>query len=224
MNIRRVATRWVVLVIAGLVVAIDQAAKAAARAALPTCVARGCAHLRLLGVDLVRVDNAGSALGFAQGRGVWIVVALVATIVATLVALRSVDPLSTTGAALLAGGGVANLLDRLATGGVTDFIRAGRVVYNPADLFLLIGMVVLTMGRMRAGHGADAAAGPLLRTASSARLVRRHHVSGIGERREHDRVSELEDFAALQLGDPLGSGREPDHRPNGLTVDEGPVG
>jgi signal peptidase II len=166
-------TRWVALVLATLVVAIDQAAKVAVRAALPACAPRDCARLRWLGIELVRVNNAGSALGFAQGRGIWIVFALAATIVATVAALRSTSAGSTMGAALLAGGGVANLVDRLAVGGVTDFVRAGRVVYNLADVFLLVGMIVLTIDRARHVRRVAAPSGPSLGTANSARLVRR---------------------------------------------------
>ena len=51
-------------------------------------------------------------------------------------------------AALVIGGALSNLLDRILLGSVRDFILVGPVVFNAADLAVVAGLaVVLITGR-----------------------------------------------------------------------------
>lgn len=133
--------------------ALDQATKALARALL----AEGH-RLSFLG-DVLRLElvhNAGAFLGLGANlppavRGAvltWGVLILAAW--AAWVALVRPGPLATTvGAALVAGGGLGNLWDRLAAGGlVTDFMNLGvdgvrTGIFNVADLAIMAGLVLL---------------------------------------------------------------------------------
>jgi signal peptidase II len=65
------------------------------------------------------------------------------------------------GYALVAGGALGNLVDRLHDGAVTDFVR-WRIhdhrwpIFNLADAALLIGVVLLVIGGMRSRRSAPA--------------------------------------------------------------------
>ena len=86
-----------------VVVLLDQLTKTAARLLLPTCLTHGCPRVKVLGlVELARVGNAGSALGFAQGLWVWTAVAVVGLFGTVVLARRSADRVVVLGAALLA--------------------------------------------------------------------------------------------------------------------------
>src|SRR5437870_3823976 len=108
--------------IALLVTAVDQALKAFVRQHLAVCHAllvRGCPRLELAGpLGLVRAENAGSAFGFYQGLGLWVLVGALALLLIPLYG-RRLRP-GHLGAALAvglqAGGALGNLLDRLLYG------------------------------------------------------------------------------------------------------------
>ncbi len=54
------------------------------------------------------------------------------------------------GAAFLLTGGLGNLYDRLAVGGVVDtFALAGSLYFNLADIYLLIGLILLALVNWR---------------------------------------------------------------------------
>lgn len=148
-----------------LVVIADQATKVAVRHLMPP----GAAARTLVPglIDLVHVENTGAA--FNVGRGLtWLFVAC--AVAAFLLAaylvwardlpLRLVFPL-----AAVAGGGAGNMIDRLATGSVTDFLAATFVdfpVFNVADVFVTCGVVASVLlylrweaERDRAGHDGD---------------------------------------------------------------------
>jgi lipoprotein signal peptidase len=148
-------------VIACIVAAVDELAKAAVRLTLAPCAhppLSACQRISLghfLGV--MRADNAGSALGFFQGLGLWTVMG------AAAVALVWCFPRWGRGSrvlavatGLLAGGAVGNLLDRVVYGRVTDFIdvRVGQgtsgFVLNPADVALAVGAILATVALYRA--------------------------------------------------------------------------
>jgi lipoprotein signal peptidase len=138
------------IVLAFLVVSIDQLTKTAARLLLPECRTHGCPQVRVLGsVELARVGNAGSALGFAQGLRVWTVLALAGLVGAGVLTRRSRDRAVVLGATLLAAGASANLADRLIAGAVTDFIWGGPIVFNLADVALVLGAIAMTVGLYR---------------------------------------------------------------------------
>jgi signal peptidase II len=140
------------------VILADALTKAIARVALPLCEARTCRELTVIGpFHLVRVRNAGSALGFLPGLWLWALVAAAGVCLVPILARRSADPTMVLGASLLAAGGLGNLLDRVFAGAVTDFIHAGvPVVFNVADVALVIG--ALWMSRALASTPAPARA------------------------------------------------------------------
>jgi len=128
------------------VILADAVTKTIARIALPLCEARQCRELSVLGpLHLVRVRNAGSALGFLPGLWLWALVAIGGVCLVPILARRSSDPRMLLGASLLAAGGLANLLDRMFAGAVTDFIHAGfPIVFNVADVALIVGAVSMS--------------------------------------------------------------------------------
>ncbi len=124
-------------------------------------------------MDLSLVFNEGAAFGLGEG-GAWLFVALAAAIAlacaAYVVAGRPGAALSAALGAV-AGGGVGNLVDRVATGAVTDFFKTTFVdfaVFNVADVAITCGFVVAFVlfwredaarGRVEAPAGAGERAG-----------------------------------------------------------------
>jgi len=133
------------LAVAAAVLALDQFTKAIALSHLA-----GRAPVPLLGefVRLSLVHNTGSAFGLVQAGGVLIVVGFACCLLLPALVLLRRD-LPRFQVALLAavwGGSVGNLLDRLRTGGVTDFIDL-RVwpVFNVADIAITVGFAALAI-------------------------------------------------------------------------------
>ena len=133
--------------VAGAVFVVDQLTKTWVRSTLDGCTlspGQSCATSDLPGpVDLLHTNNAGSALGFSQGLVVWTVLAGLALMLLPPIASRG-GKWGLLGAALLAGGALGNLADRVRLGGVTDFLDVGVVVINFADVSLLIGVIIST--------------------------------------------------------------------------------
>jgi signal peptidase II len=132
------------------VVAVDELTKSLARAFLPLAEQIDGRGPRVAGlVGLERVQNAGSVGGVDQGRGLWMVVALGGLLITCLLGrsqLRRSNH-AVTAAGLLLGGALGNVADRLATGGVTDFVALGTAthgaVLNGADIALATGALML---------------------------------------------------------------------------------
>jgi signal peptidase II len=145
------------LLIAALIIALavtcDQAAKQAARLTL-----RGAGVTRVAGdfVVLVYAENDGAFLGLGSTwprplRVVLLSVLPSLVIIAACVALVRKRPGGLSGFALVIGGGMGNLIDRLARDGrVTDFLNVGvgpirTGIFNLADLFLMVGVALLLL-------------------------------------------------------------------------------
>jgi len=129
------------------VVAADQAAKALAEAKLP--FAQAIDVLPFLA--LYRVHNTGIAFSMFAGSGV-VLTALILAVSAIVIAfwLRSHDGghVAAIGFALILGGAIGNLIDRLRLGHVVDFLllHIGTwtlFVFNLADAALTLGPVLL---------------------------------------------------------------------------------
>lgn len=140
---------WRALLVAGVVVAIDQAAKQIAIEQL-----RGRAPVDLpLGFELDYVTNTGIAFGLlSDGQGL-----VIAVTVATLALLgawlaRSPGrPWLWLAAGLLAGGALGNLADRVREGAVVDYLDPPRwPAFNLADIAIAAGVVLLVISQARA--------------------------------------------------------------------------
>ena len=158
--------------LATLVVALDRWTKHWASTSLPFSE-----PIRLVGdyVRLTYTRNSGVAFGIGQGTGfpyyVFSLVAIVAILWMFLRGRAGQDPVRRVSLALILGGAVGNLVDRVTSGEVVDFIEVGIPqwhwpVFNVADSAVTVGVLlfalVWTRGRetpQAAGGGAPDAAG-----------------------------------------------------------------
>lgn len=129
-----------------LLLAVDQAVKAWARAGLdPAAVVTLVPHV--LGLTLVQ--NGGAAFGMMQGATILLVVCAVAVTAGCCVALRRFEPANPAeviALGMISSGGVGNAIDRVSQGSVTDmltFLFMNFPVFNVADVALTCGFVIL---------------------------------------------------------------------------------
>jgi signal peptidase II len=130
------------LAVVVLIVVLDRITKAL----VVSGIAVGDVHKFLPGIRLVHVRNAGVAFGFLSGGGALV---LALTLIALCVLLvyfvrHPTRPLLWLPTGMLVGGAVGNLIDRLATGSVTDFIKLPFwPAFNVADMSITLGVLVL---------------------------------------------------------------------------------
>ena len=136
------------------VVALDQATKAAAVAAID----RGESITIAPGLDLTNVRNTGIAFGALSGGGAPVVV-LTAAALALLtgyLALRHATRLAWLPAGMLLGGALGNLADRAREGTVIDFLDPiAWPAFNVADAAIVggvVGLVYVESRRPRPGR------------------------------------------------------------------------
>ena len=106
----------------------------------------------VLGAHLSLSHNSGVAFGALASAPDGLVLATVAICVAVLgtALLRGWLPASGLAAGLLAGGALANVLDRAGDGRVTDFIAMPYwPAFNVADIAVTLGVVALVAGVAR---------------------------------------------------------------------------
>lgn len=137
-----------VIVVALIVTALDAVTKAWARYAL----ANGDVHVA--GSVWLRLQyNSGMSFSFNRsGPLLTTVVTVVIATVAMVVGLNASPGVATAGFGLLLGGGIANVVDRLAANPhqVTDFIALGSFpVFNLADASITAGFVVLLVASLQ---------------------------------------------------------------------------
>jgi signal peptidase II len=99
-------------------------------------------------VELDYGENDGIAFGLLSDASgiVWVLVSLAMLGMAALVwmSLQSASPEMAIAMGLIAGGGLANLIDRLAGGHVVDFVSLWRwPSFNLADASITIGVALL---------------------------------------------------------------------------------
>jgi len=98
-------------------------------------------------IRLTRVHNIGGALGIFPGSGaLFLAVSIVVSAVIVFLLLRhkTQGVIMGTGLALLLGGAVGNLIDRLAYGYVLDFLEIrGLFVNNFADVCVSVGTALV---------------------------------------------------------------------------------
>lgn len=149
---------WVVAVVVGVVV-LDQCTKAWAVDRL----ARGPIWLVGDDVGLRLSRNPGGAFSMFQGSTPLLaVVAIVFAVILARAAARTRHPLTLVALALVLGGALGNLGDRLARspgvlrGAVVDFVAVGAFpAFNVADTAITVGAVLLVVAILA---GADAPA------------------------------------------------------------------
>ena len=135
------------------VILLDQLSKAWVRATIDVGES-----IRVLGpLSLTRVENTGSVFGIGQGYILIPIVASIAVLVLIPFALRHVrlryghvpSHIEAVCIALIAGGAIGNLIDRVALSCVTDFIDIELLpgihwpFFNFADSCIVVGTLVL---------------------------------------------------------------------------------
>jgi signal peptidase II len=131
-----------VAVLVVVVLISDQVTKHAVIADIPA----GTSQKFLPAVNLVHIHNSGVAFGFFAGGGA-IVLVLTLTALAALVVYflrRPTRPWLWLPTGLLVGGAVGNLIDRLAHGYVTDFVKLPAwPAFNISDMAITFGVLSL---------------------------------------------------------------------------------
>ena len=127
------------------VVALDQAAKAAVRELLEVGEREWLAEF----FAFSHVLNDGGAFGFFSGGNAWLTVASAAAM-GVVLAFHFYPPvrhwLVQAGLALIMGGAIGNLLDRIYQGSVTDFIDFIHFpAFNVADAAINVGVAALVI-------------------------------------------------------------------------------
>ncbi len=144
------------LALAALVVAVDQASKYAVTSSLRSGEFREVTGF----FNLVLAYNRGAAFSFLSDAGGWqrplfIVVAAVAVaVIATLLAKHADERLFCTGLALILGGALGNVCDRVVLGHVVDFLDFHALgwhfwAFNVADSAISVGAAVLILDGLR---------------------------------------------------------------------------
>ena len=138
----------------GAVLVADQLTKHFVR----SDIALGQVNKVVPGLNLVHVRNTGVAFGFFSGGGALVLAFTLAALAVLLgyFAMRPDRPWLWLPAGLLTGGALGNLLDRIANGAVTDFIKLPFwPAFNVADMAITFGVLallyVLEGGRRDAG-------------------------------------------------------------------------
>jgi len=132
------------LLMAAAVVVLDQLTKAWLRQALPN---EGDRMPFIPGVlELLHVENSGAAFSMGEGKGyLFIAIAVAIAVFAFAVVLKEqISVPFTVALASVAGGGIGNMIDRIAKGTVTDFFATTFMdfpVFNVADIFVTLGVI-----------------------------------------------------------------------------------
>lgn len=139
---------WIWLLVSLGVIIIDQVTKwlcvAFLKEAESVPLIRGFLHLTY-------VENRGAAFGsFSEHRWVFMVFSTIAIVGVTVYLLKFCenDRLLRCSLALIIGGGIGNMIDRIASGYVVDFIDFTLInfaVFNIADCFVTVGAVLLAI-------------------------------------------------------------------------------
>jgi signal peptidase II len=157
--------RW--LWLAAGVIAADQISKAAILATLREGDGRAVTEF----FSLILTYNTGAAFSFlatASGWQRWLLagIAIIATIVIVVLLRRGGSALYCTGLALILGGALGNLYDRLVLGKVVDFLlfhydRWAYPAFNVADSAITVGaaLIILDSFRRQRNDPAGAAKG-----------------------------------------------------------------
>ncbi|MCS6828860.1 MAG: signal peptidase II [Caldilinea sp.] len=143
---------WPVLLVAGIVIALDQWTKELVRRSIPDYAS--VIPIPALGEYFIfeHVHNYGAAFGILQNMGNLFIIVAIVVVVGILVYVRHLPteewPVRLF-LGLMLGGAVGNVIDRITQGYVTDFIKMGIPGvyywpnYNIADSAIVIGVIGL---------------------------------------------------------------------------------
>ncbi len=138
---------WFIVVVAA-VVGLDQLIKWVIRNNLPV----GDVWPGDWPVKIVHFTNSGAAFGIFQSAGPLLVVTSVIGMAAILIYLFTPEfahPVMRAGLALMLGGAIGNLIDRVYAGEVVDFIKFPYFpAFNVADSCITIGVLLLIWGML----------------------------------------------------------------------------
>lgn len=165
-------SRWPWLLIGAAVLALDLWSKWLVEAQIPLFGSRVIIPGFL---SFTHVQNPGVAFGFladaATKTGPWLVTALglvaLAFVAHLFVRTDPGDRLLLVALSMIAGGAVGNLIDRVTTGAVTDFVDVYVGTYhwhtfNVADSAISVGLVLLLLDGLRhRSHAKRAEAAPV---------------------------------------------------------------
>jgi signal peptidase II len=103
-------------------------------------------------VKIIHITNSGAAFGILQGAGPLLVVTSLFGMAAILIYLFNpgfAHPIMRAGLALMLGGAIGNLIDRVYAGEVVDFIKFPHFpAFNVADSAITIGVLLLLWGML----------------------------------------------------------------------------
>jgi len=103
-------------------------------------------------LDITYIKNDGGAFGILGGSRLILLAGSAVAVVVVLWMLLSGRPtrLATVGCGLILGGAAGNLLDRLASGEVTDYVHFSFwYIFNAADTAIVVGVGLLLLSALR---------------------------------------------------------------------------
>lgn len=144
-----VKSYWLLVLVAGIVVLLDQVTKAIVRVSLPFGASWTPFEGFLSFLRIVHWENTGAAFGMFQGGG--LIFGILAVIVSVIIAIYFPKIpkeyiFMRIAIAMQLGGAIGNLIDRVRFGPVTDFIAVGAFpVFNIADASITVGVAILLL-------------------------------------------------------------------------------
>jgi signal peptidase II len=101
-------------------------------------------------LSLTYIKNDGGAFGILGGSQMVLLVGSTVAVVVVLWMLLSGRPSTMLGCGLILGGAAGNLLDRLRSGEVTDYVHFSFwYIFNAADAAIVVGVGLLLLSALR---------------------------------------------------------------------------
>ena len=143
---------WLVLVVAGVVILLDQWTKELVRQSIPDYTS--IIPVPALGEYFIfeHVHNYGAAFGMFQNQGNFFIIVAIVVVIGILAYVRYLPTdawIVRVLLGLMLGGAIGNVIDRINQGYVTDFVKMGIPGvyywpnYNIADSAIVIGVIGL---------------------------------------------------------------------------------
>jgi signal peptidase II len=145
---RSPTARTVAFIRAGIVALVVLGLDQLTKHTLASGIAEGQVKHFVPGIKFVHVRNHGVAFGFLSGSGAVLILFTAAALGAlvTFLALRPERRWLWVPTGLLVGGAIGNLIDRIAHGAVTDFIKLPHwPAFNVADMAITFGVITLLL-------------------------------------------------------------------------------